>query len=36
MITQEIINQIKSAGIEKEISFPWYFPSIGEYSTLME
>jgi trans-aconitate methyltransferase len=37
MITDEILNQFKKLGIEyKAELFPWYFPSIGEYSTLME
>ncbi|HWO97251.1 MAG TPA: class I SAM-dependent methyltransferase [Bacillus sp. (in: firmicutes)] len=36
-ITDEIITQIKEAGFEyKEDQFPWYYPSIGEYSSLME
>lgn len=36
-ITSEIINQIKSVGLPyKEEQFPWYFPSVGEYTTLME
>lgn len=35
-ITQQIFKQIKEAGIEKNIISPWYFPSIGEYSSLME
>lgn len=35
-ISQAIDTQIKKAGIEKNIPFPWYFPSIGEYTTLME
>lgn len=36
-ITDEILNQFKELGIEyKAEQFPWYFPSIGEYSTLME
>jgi trans-aconitate methyltransferase len=37
LITNEIINQLKMAGIEYSSNqFPWYFPSIGEYSSLME
>jgi ubiquinone/menaquinone biosynthesis C-methylase UbiE len=37
LITDEIMNQFKNLGIEYNIKqFPWYFPSIGEYSTLME
>jgi ubiquinone/menaquinone biosynthesis C-methylase UbiE len=37
IITDEIITQIKEAGFEyKEEQFPWYYPSIGEYSSLME
>lgn len=36
-ITDEIINQFNSLGIEfTPDRFPWNFPSIGEYSTLME
>ncbi|WP_080875903.1 class I SAM-dependent methyltransferase [Oceanobacillus timonensis] len=36
-ITNEIINQIKKAGIPyTSEQFPWYFPSIGEYAALME
>ncbi|GGH88835.1 trans-aconitate methyltransferase [Pullulanibacillus pueri] len=36
-ITNEIIHQLKDLGIEyKPEQCPWYFPSIGEYSTLME
>lgn len=36
-ITNEIIHQMKKAGFDiKKVKFPWYFPSIGEYSTLME
>lgn len=36
-ITDEIIHQIKEAGFyfQKE-QFPWFYPSIAEYSTLME
>ncbi|MFC4323117.1 class I SAM-dependent methyltransferase [Litchfieldia salsa] len=36
-ITDAIMTQFRSEGIQfrKEL-FPWYFPSIGEYSTLME
>ncbi|MED4401572.1 class I SAM-dependent methyltransferase [Metabacillus fastidiosus] len=37
LITSEIINQLKSLNTNyKEENFPWYFPSIGEYSSLME
>ncbi len=37
LITNEIISQIKTADIEyKSEQFPWYFPSIGEYSSIME
>ncbi|WP_369809914.1 class I SAM-dependent methyltransferase [Gracilibacillus caseinilyticus] len=37
IITNEIIHQIKKAGIDyHEEQFPWYFPSIAEYTTLME
>jgi trans-aconitate methyltransferase len=37
IITDEIITQFKRSGIEYTSErFPWYFPSIGEYSTLME
>ncbi|MBS4195959.1 class I SAM-dependent methyltransferase [Lederbergia citri] len=37
LITDEIINQFKLLGFENNIKkFPWYFPSIGEYSALME
>lgn len=37
IITDEIINQIKEVGFEyKTEKFPWYFPSIGEYTSLME
>jgi trans-aconitate methyltransferase len=36
-ITDEIINQIQESEIEyKSEQFPWYYPSIGEYSSLME
>ncbi|MBS4218798.1 methyltransferase domain-containing protein [Bacillus sp. FJAT-49711] len=36
-ITDEMINQLKHEGYEKNIEkFPWFFPSIGEYSSLME
>lgn len=36
-ITDEMIHQVKSAGIKyTDEQFPWYFPSIGEYTTLME
>jgi len=37
MITDEIILQFTEAGLEfKAENFPWYFPSIGEYASLME
>lgn len=37
LITNEIINEINHAGYEFDLSkFPWYYPSIGEYTTLME
>lgn len=37
LITDEIINQFNVLGMEYEPkNFPWYFPSIAEYSTLME
>lgn len=36
-ITDEIIQQIKEAGFEyKDEQFPWFYPSIAEYSALME
>jgi len=36
-ITNEIIHQVKKAGIPyTSDQFPWYFPSIGEYTALME
>lgn len=36
-ITTELIAQIKQAGYSYSIKqFPWYFPSIGEYASLME
>ena len=36
-ITDEIIKQIKEAGFEfKKEQFPWFYPSIAEYSSLME
>lgn len=36
-ITDEIIKQIKEAGLEfKKDQFPWFYPSIAEYSSLME
>lgn len=36
-ITDEIIQQIKEAGYEFQAEqFPWFYPSIGEYTTLME
>jgi len=36
-ITDEIIHQIKRAGFNfKREQFPWFYPSIAEYSTLME
>ncbi|MCT1905017.1 class I SAM-dependent methyltransferase [Oceanobacillus sojae] len=37
IITNEMIHQVKQAGISyTPEQFPWYFPSIGEYTTLME
>lgn len=37
IITDEIIRQIKGAGFPfSEEQFPWFYPSIGEYSHLME
>lgn len=37
IITDEIIHQLGVFGVEfKQEQFPWYYPSIGEYSTLME
>lgn len=36
-ITDEMIYQVKEAGVPyTSEQFPWYFPSIGEYATLME
>lgn len=36
-ITDEIIRQFKEAGIDYKMErFPWYYPSIGEYTSLME
>jgi len=36
-ITDELIHQIKDEGIEfSEKQFPWYYPSIAEYASLME
>lgn len=36
-ITNEMINEIKNFGFEYKMEhFPWYFPSIGEYTSLME
>ena len=36
-ITSEIIRQLKESGIEYKMEqFPWYYPSIGEYASLME
>lgn len=36
-ITTAIIEEICEAGYEYDLSnFPWYFPSIGEYSSLLE
>jgi trans-aconitate methyltransferase len=35
--SDEIIHQIKEFGFEFHVeNFPWYFPSIGEYTSLME
>jgi ubiquinone/menaquinone biosynthesis C-methylase UbiE len=37
IITNEIIDQINQSGIEFNMEqFPWYYPSIGEYTSLME
>lgn len=37
IITDEIIHQIKEAGFNYHTAqFPWYYPSIAEYSSLME
>lgn len=36
-ISDQIIQQIRESGLEfKKDQFPWYYPSIGEYSSLME
>lgn len=36
-ITTEIANQLRALGLPyDEERFPWFFPSIGEYTTLME
>lgn len=36
-ITDEIIHQVKKEGSDyKREQFPWYYPSIGKYSSLME
>lgn len=36
-ITDEIVKQYEEMGLRfKKEQFPWFFPSIGEYSTLME
>jgi trans-aconitate methyltransferase len=37
IITDEIMTQSKNVGIDSNMEkFPWYFPSIAEYTTLME
>lgn len=37
MITDEVINQYTAYGLEYDMEqFPWYFPSTGEYASLME
>lgn len=37
IITNEIIDQWQASGFDfNDKQFPWYFPSIGEYATLME
>ncbi|PWA11154.1 SAM-dependent methyltransferase [Pueribacillus theae] len=37
IIADEVIKQIKKSGFKwNEEQFPWYFPSIGEYTSLME
>ena len=36
-ITNAIIHELRESGFEYETEqFPWYYPSIGEYTTLME
>lgn len=36
-ITNELINEMKKSGIpNSEQRFPWYYPSVGEYTSLME
>ncbi|RDW20131.1 SAM-dependent methyltransferase [Oceanobacillus arenosus] len=36
-ITNEIIRQLKEVGTEYKMEqFPWYYPSVGEYTSLME
>lgn len=36
-ITDELIQQIRKAGIDfSDENFPWYFPTVGQYTTLME
>jgi trans-aconitate methyltransferase len=36
-ITDEIIHQIKEAGLDfQKEQYPWFYPSIGEYASLME
>lgn len=37
IITNEVINQLKTIGADyRPEQFPWFFPSIGEYTSLME
>ena len=37
MITNELIKQIQEAGISyTDEQFPWYFPTIGQYTSLLE
>lgn len=37
IIANEIIKEIENEGLEFEIeNYPWYYPSIGEYTSLME
>lgn len=37
IITSEIINQIEVYGIQfRQENYPWFYPSIGQYSALME
>ncbi|APH05025.1 class I SAM-dependent methyltransferase [Bacillus weihaiensis] len=37
IITDEVIRQIERLGVDfNDNHYPWYFPSIGEYTTIME